>query len=180
MTIQDLGSIGELIAAVATILTLFYLALQIRASTKVARLEAVRSTTASSQAHSIAIAQDPALAELFLKGLGRYPNLEPVDATRFTFLMSSIFGSLVAAYKEVDLGLSSDTDVDYVAKTIHRLLRTPGGASWFEEYAEYYPKHFIDLVSRTLAADDVPHETQVGLAVRTAAAAQQGVESDVE
>ena len=34
MNIQELGSLGELIAAIATAATLFYLALQIRRSTK--------------------------------------------------------------------------------------------------------------------------------------------------
>jgi hypothetical protein len=58
VTIQDLGNIGELIAAVATVLTLFYLAVQIRASTRVARLEALHSTTAATPSHSVAIAQD--------------------------------------------------------------------------------------------------------------------------
>jgi hypothetical protein len=36
-------------------------------------------------------------------------------------------------------------------------LRTPGGARCFEEYSAYYPEHFIDLVSRTLAEDQVEH-----------------------
>ena len=34
MTIQDLGAIGELLAAIATIVTLIYLAVQIRANTR--------------------------------------------------------------------------------------------------------------------------------------------------
>ena len=44
MTIQDLGSIGELIAAIATVVTLAYLALQIRQntiSTRAATLQTV-------------------------------------------------------------------------------------------------------------------------------------------
>ena len=40
MTIQDLGSIGELIGAVATIATLVYLALQIRQNTQSVRIAA--------------------------------------------------------------------------------------------------------------------------------------------
>ena len=40
MTIQDLGGIGELIAAVATIATLAYLAIQVRQNTR-----ALRSST---------------------------------------------------------------------------------------------------------------------------------------
>ena len=34
MTLQDLGSIGELVGALATIATLVYLAIQIRANTR--------------------------------------------------------------------------------------------------------------------------------------------------
>ena len=37
MTIEQLGSIGEFVAAIATIITLIYLAIQIRASSKVAK-----------------------------------------------------------------------------------------------------------------------------------------------
>ena len=40
MTIQDLGSIGELIAAIATIATLVYLAIQIRQNTAQQKLDA--------------------------------------------------------------------------------------------------------------------------------------------
>ena len=41
LSIQDLGSIGELIGAIATVATLAYLALQIRQSTKVAEMSAI-------------------------------------------------------------------------------------------------------------------------------------------
>ena len=41
MTISDLGSIGELIAAAATVATLLYLALQVRANTNTAKYNAI-------------------------------------------------------------------------------------------------------------------------------------------
>jgi hypothetical protein len=44
VTIQDLGSIGELIAAIATVATLVYLAIQIRQNTVSNRDASVRST----------------------------------------------------------------------------------------------------------------------------------------
>ena len=40
MTIEQLGSIGELVAALATVVTLAYLALQIRGSTVATKAEA--------------------------------------------------------------------------------------------------------------------------------------------
>ena len=42
MDIQDIGSIGELIAAIATILTLIYLAAQIRQSNAIARFDTAK------------------------------------------------------------------------------------------------------------------------------------------
>ena len=42
MTIQDLGSIGEFVGAVATVGTLLYLAAQIRANTRAVQAEAGR------------------------------------------------------------------------------------------------------------------------------------------
>ncbi len=43
MSIQDLGSLGELVAAIATVATLIYLAVQIRASNRLARAGASRT-----------------------------------------------------------------------------------------------------------------------------------------
>jgi len=45
MTISDIGSIGELLAAIATIITLIYLALQLRSNTKVVRAQTYEQRT---------------------------------------------------------------------------------------------------------------------------------------
>jgi|TARA_B110000116_G_scaffold211260_1_gene187053 hypothetical protein len=42
MTISELGSIGELIGAIATVATLLYLAFQIRANTEAAKYTAIK------------------------------------------------------------------------------------------------------------------------------------------
>jgi hypothetical protein len=82
VTIQDLGSIGELLAAVATIATLAYLARQIRGSNLVAQSEADRASSLATNTFGLAIAQDPDLADLFVRGLSDYSSLETVEKTR--------------------------------------------------------------------------------------------------
>ncbi len=47
MTLQDLGSIGEFVAAVATLATLIYLALQIRQNSESVKSAAAQSVLAS-------------------------------------------------------------------------------------------------------------------------------------
>ena len=64
MTLQDLGSIGEFLAAIATLATLVYLAAQIRQNTR-----AIKATSFMESQHSLAgvhdyLAQNPELLEL--------------------------------------------------------------------------------------------------------------------
>ena len=48
MTLEDLGNVGEFTAAIATLVTLVYLALQIRQNTRSVRSAAYQSAVASS------------------------------------------------------------------------------------------------------------------------------------
>ena len=58
MTIQDLGSLGELIAAVATIATLVYLAMQIRQNTKQVRASTFQGVSRGWQEFLYTISSD--------------------------------------------------------------------------------------------------------------------------
>ena len=90
MTIQDLGSIGELVAAIATIATLVYLAIQIRANTTALRLESRGRLHAGGMTHASVIGGSPQAADVFTRGLGDYHGLAPAEATQFQFLFSML------------------------------------------------------------------------------------------
>ena len=53
MTLQELGSLGELLGALATIATLAYLATQIRQNTKAARVSSLQYTLDGGRDHTI-------------------------------------------------------------------------------------------------------------------------------
>ncbi len=50
MTLQDLGNIGEFVAAIATLITLIYLAAQIRQNTRAVRSASLDSVATSNKA----------------------------------------------------------------------------------------------------------------------------------
>ena len=50
MNIQDWGALGELVAAIATVLTLVYLAMQIRANTTATTAQVMQALTDSQMA----------------------------------------------------------------------------------------------------------------------------------
>jgi hypothetical protein len=151
VTIEALGSIGELIAAIATIATLFYLAVQIRASTLVARAEAQRESQSGGIPAQLAIAQDPELAALLHKGLAGYPNLDPLEATRFSLLLPSLLNGAMLISRASQLGLATDDELEINRALIKRFLSTPGGRAWFNDNASVLPKSFTQFVDEELA-----------------------------
>jgi hypothetical protein len=74
LTIQDLGSFGEVVAAIATIGTLFYLAIQIHSSNRLARAEVSRAPNSDLNSINAAFGTDPlfrAAIRLVMTGASR-------------------------------------------------------------------------------------------------------------
>jgi hypothetical protein len=69
MTIQDLGSLGELIAAIATVATLIYLATQLRQNSNQLRGDAIVSINNTEEALVEDLRDDEDLARVLINGL---------------------------------------------------------------------------------------------------------------
>ena len=146
MTIQDLGSIGELLAAIATIATLIYLALQIRGSAAATRAEARRSMDLDSHEAIRRIAGDRELAQLFMLGLGKPDALNPEQAFRFRLCLSPFFSTIDTAWKEVRLRTMSEEELSDIFHFRLQFFQTRGGKAWWQEnsgiFSEEFRKYF--------------------------------------
>ena len=150
MTIQDLGSIGELLAAIATIATLIYLALQIKGSAAATRAEARRALDVSGNEIVRQIAGEPELAQLFMRGLAKPDALDPEQAFRFRLLMSQFFFSQLTAWKEVRLGTMTERQLAENLERNRALQETRGGRAWWHENSKLFPQEFRDYFEAQL------------------------------
>jgi hypothetical protein len=64
LTFQELGSLGEFIAAIATLITLVFLAFQIRQNTKISRAQLTKDLFLASRSALLEIARDRDLARI--------------------------------------------------------------------------------------------------------------------
>ena len=69
MILSDAGLIAEIIASVATLMTLVYLGLQIRTSNVLTRSESARELAAAQQPVWLSIVENEKVSELFALGL---------------------------------------------------------------------------------------------------------------
>ena len=91
MTIQDLGSIGELVAAMATVAALGYLALQIRNGNEADRLNAELSLSTHLADFHARMASQPDLLRVWDEAAEDSSSLSPEDKRKYRWLIAEAF-----------------------------------------------------------------------------------------
>lgn len=133
MTIAELGSVGELVGAIATVATLAYPADQIRSGTR-----AVRSASAQSVHESFAtwyrmLAADAQLSDLTTKGLRDYSSLSESEKGRFASVaMALLLCSQDAFIKWREGSLSPELWAGWEFVMMNLLLAEGGKSLWKE------------------------------------------------
>jgi hypothetical protein len=148
MTLQDLGHIGELLAAIATIATLVYLARQIRQSAKSVLGSSAQSLMHLEVSTFALIAQH---AGIYQRGSASITSLNPEEEVVFEQLVSAVMSLMVSGFIQFQIGLLPDYDT-YVADWEKVYLKKPGFQSAWTKLRHSYPEDFcrcLDEVGRS-------------------------------
>ena len=116
MTIQDLGSVGELVGAIATVATLVYLAIQIRANTHAVRSAAAQSVHEAFATWYRMLAADADLAQVAANGLRDYASLSEADRARFV----ATFMAFLSCSQDAFIKWREGSLCDYVENDVMR------------------------------------------------------------
>jgi hypothetical protein len=131
VTIQELGSIGELVAAVATVATLGYLALQIRQNTESARIAAeLEIGKQNADFHSRMNAQ-PELLRIWDEAAEDSTSLSLDDRRRFVWLAAEIFLMYEGHYASYQRGYISEDAWHAKMSALQGLLENPLVEEWW-------------------------------------------------
>jgi len=91
--LQTLANIGEIIGAVTVVLSLIYLAVQIRQSTQAQRTENYSRALDRLAAMQSSLSQDDEFSLMFTKGAVDTSKLTPRERIRFTWSLYEVFGA---------------------------------------------------------------------------------------
>jgi hypothetical protein len=172
VTIQDIGSIGELVGALATVATLAYLAVQIRANTRMMRLQSRHAGRALSSQNSMGLAQDHQLAGVFRRGLVSFESLEPDEQIQFTFLLAQYILNLEHHFDDFKSGLTDGAPFERAWTGVEHILKSPGGrAFWKNQGRRSYPPDFAEFIESHLHDREDPEPATPGTATQPGAAA---------
>ena len=156
LTIQDLGSIGEFVAAVATIATLVYLAAQVRQNTRALRSSTFQGISDQMAQNVEPIVSHGEVADLLAKGFSGLAGLNPGERIRFQSVLVMSFRRMEAVYVQAELGSISPELTRGFERSMYSMLHSRGGAEWWVTAKAPFTSSFSDHVDSWLTANHNP------------------------
>lgn len=148
--LSDLGDLGDFIGGIGVIVTLVYLAIQIRRNTEQTRLN-----TAGDAWSGILAAFDPVYygsnIDAFQRGLTGELDPESADYLTFSMLMVRTFGQFELSVYQARRGALDEELLAMHSRLVETLVTTPGGLAWWTERgALLFGSDFVEHVAGIL------------------------------
>ena len=134
-----IGSISEVVGAIGVIVTLVYLAQQIRQNTEQSRLSSIHQLTTR-----INLAFDPIYSgentRVWTKGLTNPDSLSVEDRQVFDLLMNRVIATFDSTTYQYEHGAVPTDLYDGLSKTFQAIVSTPGGSAWYLTNCESFSR----------------------------------------
>ena len=131
MNWDALSAIAEILGVIAVVVSLLYLAFQVRQNTVQLRqdnlLKNVRGTLDTNWYYH----RDPAAFDVFRKGVKSFDALAPQEQAHFHSILVDLAFYLQMVWQLAQYGLVDQSAVETNERFLSAVLITPGGKEWF-------------------------------------------------
>ena len=153
MNWEAIGTIAEVVGAIAVVLSLIYVATQIKQNTAAARAGSINQINSQYGALMSQIAMNGDLARIYRKATDG-EELEPDESVRYTAYLSAFFAFLEEIFLLHRSGIYGENlgdgdAIEFLAPTVRRLLASSAAVHWWkEESRNLYVAELCDSVNR--------------------------------
>jgi hypothetical protein len=164
MSLEDLGNIGELIAAIGVIISLVYLAVQIRQNTQSMRAVAYQSISAHIAESNRVVVESPEIAHIMITGEEDLSALSGEERRRFTAHMSSRFRHWDNLYYQYRIGMLDESQWRGFRRLLrYQFQRNPGWVAIWRELSPVFTEEFVSYVESILTRIEEARKAGVDL-----------------
>ena len=151
MTLDDLANISEIVGAVAVVVTLIYLSLQVRQNTRAVRTDAYHQATQQLWETGNVIAQDPELTKIVYIGSSALGKVTDEDRFRFQYIVSSFLFGTEFLLRLYESGQIERDDWENVFDNNLVWLAQPGIRELMQTRPGQVSKRLLQLVDKAAA-----------------------------
>lgn len=140
------GAVGEIIGAVAVVISVVYLAFQIRKQTDEAKLGATRELAEQSQQLLDRISSDLEFTEIYLKAVQNYKGLPDVERLWVALTFQRFFRVMEQQIYHIEKGNADPTYFDSFRRVFNEFLTYPGTQQWWPTASDLFSERFQNYV----------------------------------
>ncbi len=159
MDIMELGAIGELVGGVAEIGSLLYVGLQVRQNTAATRAASHHAITDSFNEGNLALARDPALADLWVKWRRDRSALPEAGRLQGDMLAYSFLRVFETLFYQSRVGTGEQQLLRAEERTLGFMFQMNGFREWWRENPFSFHSDFRNYVDSFFPdADNAPRD----------------------
>ena len=159
ITLEQASYLAEIIGVVVVVISIIYLAIQVKQNTRSMRIQTVHDISSSFKAAQASIAHDKDLADVYHRGVFNYDQLEPLEQLRFNLLVTSIVRVLDELLFQHAEGAVDESMWRGYKTLLEDVFRYPGyQAIWNirkQQYSKKFQQHIDHFIENT-SLRDVP------------------------
>lgn len=156
LKLSEMASIAEVVGAIAVVISLVYVGVQVRDTNRAVRSAAINDANISLQAWYLMMSSDPEGIETFLSGILGTEPLSRNEEFRYMMQTQSAF----YAYQNIFLlGQEGTLDNDAMASLVGGVQagrNTPGLRRFWSQRRGYFHKDFVDYIEKLMDDPELP------------------------
>ncbi|NKC00321.1 MAG: hypothetical protein GKR90_17795 [Pseudomonadales bacterium] len=145
MNWEAIGAIGEIVGALAVVISLVYLALQIRTQNREAKLSSIHEITTAHR-DVLSQLQNPNISDIWVEATTDFENLEPSKQVRFVSVAVNIYKVSEEAYYQAQSGRLESHIWQGMVAQLSEFHSWPGAQQVWRFRQSNFSQPFIDFV----------------------------------
>ena len=153
MDFQTLANLGEIIGAVAVVISLIYLAIQVRQNTTAQQIENYTRALDRVSSLQAQFGKDGETAMMFARGVRDANSLTRVEKVRFTWILYEMFGALEFMFHASQSDAMPEEVWTRWSMTVRYWMNHPGVMTWWKLRPVPFTKSFTAFVESVAEND---------------------------
>jgi len=145
---EAISAIGQIVGAIAVVISLIYLAIQVRSSAQETRLSSMRATLDFLNRLNQQVAEHADLAELRNRGFFDFESLEGSDRTRFNSYMLAVFRTVEGVYYQHLDGHSDPRVWRGIEAVLREMNALSGVQAWWRLRSHWFDEEFAKFINQ--------------------------------
>ena len=156
MNWEAIGAVGEIVGAFGVVISLLYLAVQIRGDARAKRAATVHEQSEAFRTFLQIIATDEELGAIYLRGLRDFRSLDDLDRVRFSSHLGFLFRVFEENFFQWEEGHLDAHLWRGFESPITDTLAYPGVQAWRLTRTHWYSLPFGEFVQKKIDTSGVP------------------------